>query len=252
MAGLFEALLELADDHLVLGHRLSEWCGHAPTLEEDLALPNMALDLIGTARGLYANAAGVEGKGQSEGDLANLRDEGVFRNYPLVERQNRNFVQALLRQLYFEAFKEPFLARGFAVVRQGAWRDCRKRLEGSGISHPRCGRMRLCGLATAQGKARRMTAAVAERHRFANELFEASQAARAMAGAGVMPERGELHDEWEQVIGAHGEYLDHPLAEMQSVASAQSGAAWRASNRKATPSPAVGQRRWCPTGSFCA
>ncbi|MEO1734205.1 MAG: Phenylacetic acid catabolic protein, partial [Pseudomonadota bacterium] len=63
---LFDAILELADDHLVLGHRLSEWCGHAPMLEEDLALPNMALDLIGTARTLYDYAAQLEGRGRTE------------------------------------------------------------------------------------------------------------------------------------------------------------------------------------------
>ena len=63
---LFDALLELADDHLVLGHRLSEWCGHAPMLEEDLALPNMALDLIGTARMCYGYAAELEGGGRTE------------------------------------------------------------------------------------------------------------------------------------------------------------------------------------------
>ena len=62
---VWEALLELADDHLVLGHRLSEWCGHAPMLEEDLALPNMALDLIGSARTLYDLAGTLEGKGRN-------------------------------------------------------------------------------------------------------------------------------------------------------------------------------------------
>ena len=63
---LYELLIRLADDHLVLGHRLSEWCGHAPSLEEDLSMPNMALDLIGQARNLYAYAGEVEGKGRDE------------------------------------------------------------------------------------------------------------------------------------------------------------------------------------------
>ena len=71
---LTKALLELADDHLILGHRLSEWCGHAPLLEEDLALPNMGLDLIGTARSLYTYACQVENKNKSEDDFAFLRN----------------------------------------------------------------------------------------------------------------------------------------------------------------------------------
>ena len=105
---LFDAVLELADDNLVLGHRVSEWCGHAPLLEEDLAMPNMALDMIGTARSLYAYAADLEGEGRSEDDMAYLRDERGYRNCLLVERANGDFAQTMLRQLYFAAFMQPF------------------------------------------------------------------------------------------------------------------------------------------------
>ena len=102
------AILELADDNLVLGHRVSEWCGHAPLLEEDLAMPNMALDMIGTARSLYAYAAEIAGENQTEDDLAYLRDEREYRNCLLVERRNGDFAQTMLRQLYFAAFMHPF------------------------------------------------------------------------------------------------------------------------------------------------
>ncbi len=105
---LFDALLELADDHLVLGHRVSEWCGHAPMLEEDLAMPNMALDVIGTARNLYDYAGKVEGKGRDEDDLAYLRGEREYRNLLLVERPNEDFAHTMLRQLYFAAFMHPY------------------------------------------------------------------------------------------------------------------------------------------------
>ena len=111
------ALLEIADDCLVLGHRLSEWCGHAPMLEEDLALPNMALDLIGVARGLYARAGEMEGAGRGEDDLAYFRGEREFRNCLLVERPNGDFAQTMLRQLYFAAFMEPLLACGRCLQR---------------------------------------------------------------------------------------------------------------------------------------
>ncbi|MEO0361772.1 MAG: Phenylacetic acid catabolic protein, partial [Pseudomonadota bacterium] len=98
MAGpLFDLVLRLADDHLVLGHRLSEWCGHAPMLEEDLALPNMALDLIGQARALYAYAAEIEGAGKTEDDYAYLRGEREFRNLLLCERPNGDFAHTILR-----------------------------------------------------------------------------------------------------------------------------------------------------------
>jgi hypothetical protein len=96
------AVLELADDHLILGHRLSEWCGHAPMLEEDLALPNMALDLLGPgARALRLCRQGSKGKGRSEDDLAFLRVEREYRNLLLVERPNGDFAHTMLRQLYF-------------------------------------------------------------------------------------------------------------------------------------------------------
>ena len=80
-----EALLALADDHLILGHRLSEWCGHAPMLEEDLSLPNMALDLLGQARNLFAHVANLENCGKSEDDLAFLRSDREYKNCLMVE-----------------------------------------------------------------------------------------------------------------------------------------------------------------------
>ena len=94
---LFETILRLADDQLILGHRLSEWCGHAPMLEEDLAMPNIALDLIGQARALYAYAAEVEGKGRTEDDLAYLRLEKDYHNILMVERPNGDFGHTMLR-----------------------------------------------------------------------------------------------------------------------------------------------------------
>jgi phenylacetate-CoA oxygenase PaaI subunit len=99
---------ELADDHLILGHRVSEWCGHAPMLEEDLALPNLALDLLGQARALYAYAGTVEGKGRDEDQLAFLRLERDYRNLLLVERPNGDFAHTILRQFYFAAFMKPY------------------------------------------------------------------------------------------------------------------------------------------------
>jgi ring-1,2-phenylacetyl-CoA epoxidase subunit PaaC len=107
-APLVHYTLGLADDALVLGHRLSEWCGHAPVLEEDIALANIALDLIGQARPLFAYAGEVEGLGRDEDQLAYLRDAPAFRNLLLVEQPNGDFAVTLMRQFLYSAFMDPF------------------------------------------------------------------------------------------------------------------------------------------------
>jgi ring-1,2-phenylacetyl-CoA epoxidase subunit PaaC len=104
---LFEYLLRQADNALILGHRLSEWCGHGPVLEQDIAMTNIALDLIGQARNLYQLAAEVEGKGRTEDDLAYLRDVLDFKNVLLVEQPNGDFARTIARQFYFSAFQLP-------------------------------------------------------------------------------------------------------------------------------------------------
>ena len=100
--------LSRADDALVLGHRLSEWTGHAPMLEEELALANIALDLIGQARTLYNVAAEAEGAGHSEDDFAYLRDSRQFRNALLVEQANGDFADTIVRQVLYSAYADPW------------------------------------------------------------------------------------------------------------------------------------------------
>jgi ring-1,2-phenylacetyl-CoA epoxidase subunit PaaC len=97
---LFAYVVGLADDALVLGHRLSQWSGHAPMLEEDIALSNLALDLVGQARLFYAHAGVIEGKGRDEDQLAFLRDEHAYRNVLLVEQPN-DFATTIVRQLLY-------------------------------------------------------------------------------------------------------------------------------------------------------
>ncbi len=242
---LFDAVLELADDHLVLGHRLSEWCGHAPMLEEDLALPNMALDLIGTARTLYDYAATLEGQGRTEDDMAYLRGEREYRNLLLCERPNEDFAQTMLRQLYFAAFMHPYwqaaadsadeVIRGVAgkAVKEMAYH----------IRHAGEWVIRL-GDGTEES-ARRMTDAVEALHIYTGELFEEGSA----EGVDALPSRAAVKPAWEAIIdhifgqallsrpvvqypqtggrrGLHGESLGHLLAEMQSVHRAHPGATW--------------------------
>ncbi|MFU8881629.1 MAG: 1,2-phenylacetyl-CoA epoxidase subunit PaaC [Rhodobacterales bacterium] len=246
---VFEALLELADDHLVLGHRVSEWCGHAPMLEEDLALPNMGLDLIGTARTLYDHAGKLEGKGQSEDDLAYLRDEREYRNCLLVERPNEDFAHTMLRQFYFAAFMRPYwlaaLGSADAVVR-GVAGKAEKEMAYH-IRHAGEWVIRM-GDGTEESAAR-MRAAVDALHIYVDELFDSSDVAQEAEAAGILPVRGDLRADWDKTVaevfaaalleqpqaafaqrggrqGIHNETLGHLLAEMQVVYRAHPGARW--------------------------
>lgn len=100
--------LRRADDALIAGHRLSEWCGKAPTPEEDIALANMGLDLLGQARSLYAHAATLENAGHSEDDFAYLRDPPQYRNLLLLELPNGDFARTIMRQFLYAAFIDPW------------------------------------------------------------------------------------------------------------------------------------------------
>ena len=98
--------LRRADDALILGHRLSEWCGHAPMMEEDMALANMGLDLLGQARELYSYAAKVEGNGNDEDKFAYLRDVRQYRNLLLLEQPNGDFARTMTRQFFYAVFAD--------------------------------------------------------------------------------------------------------------------------------------------------
>ncbi len=107
---MFEFLLRMGDNTLVLGHRVSEWCGHAPVLEEDIALANIALDMIGQTRLWLGLAGEVEGQGREADALAFRRDAWDFRNLLLVERPNRDFGHTLMRQFLFDLWHHERLA----------------------------------------------------------------------------------------------------------------------------------------------
>jgi ring-1,2-phenylacetyl-CoA epoxidase subunit PaaC len=174
---LFAALLQLADDHLILGHRVSEWCGHAPMLEEDLALSNLALDLLGQARALYAYAGTVEGKGRDEDQLAFLRLERDYRNLLLVERPNGDFAHTVLRQFYFAAYMKPYWDWIAVNSTDETLRGIAGKAAKEMAYHVRhCGEwvIRL-GDGTEESSAR-MRAAVEALHRYTAELFTDSPA----------------------------------------------------------------------------
>lgn len=236
---LFSAVLHLADDHLILGHRVSEWCGHAPMLEEDLALSNLALDLLGQARALYAYAGEVEGKGRDEDKLAYLRTEREYRNVLMVERPNNDFAHTMLRQLYFAAFMQPF----WAHVAEHSSDETLRGIAGKAVKemayHVRhCGEWVIRLGDGTEESSRRMIEAVDALHRYTAELFTQTEAFTACAEAGVLPQREDLRKAWESTIntifaqaglavpevefpvtggrdGIHGEEMGHLLAELQ-------------------------------------
>lgn len=235
---LLEMLIRLGDDHLMLGHRLSEWCGHAPMLEEDLSMPNMALDLIGQARNLYTYAGEVEGEGRDEDAFAYLRLENEYKNLLLVEQPNVDFAHTMLRQFYYATFMElfwkgaldsPDLAiRGIAgkavkeiayhVRHSGEW--IIRMGDGTDESH------------------HRMERAVEQLHCFTDEMFETDEVVEICSGAGVFPSPPEFKQEWHAQInqvfaaaklemperywpqsggrkGSHGEAMGYLLADLQ-------------------------------------
>ncbi len=105
---LFEYIIRIADNALILGHRISEWCGHGPSLETDIGMTNISLDLIGHARNLFDYAGKVEGKGHTEDDLAFLRDTREYKNLLLVEQPNIDFAYTIARQFIFDTFNYHF------------------------------------------------------------------------------------------------------------------------------------------------
>jgi ring-1,2-phenylacetyl-CoA epoxidase subunit PaaC len=246
---LLTFLLRLADDHLVLGHRLSEWCGHAPMLEEDLAMPNIALDLIGQARGLYQYAAELEGQGRTEDDFAYLRRERDYLNCLLVERPNGDFAHTMLRQFYFAAFMHAFwmgMEKGsdetLSAIAGKAVKEVAYHIRHTGEWVIRLGD-------GTEESARRMRAAVDALAPYLDELFESDEVTRAVAEAGIAPEPASLRADFDRAVGQvfaeatldlpettwpktggrrgrHSEAMGYLLAELQHMQRTYPGAVW--------------------------
>lgn len=246
---LLSALLARADDALVHAHRLSEWMGHAPMLEEDLALGNVALDLLGQARNLYAHAAAIEGAGRTEDDLAYLRDAPQFRNLLLLEQPNGDFAQTILRLLLHAAFALPWwqAATGSADATIAAIAAKAEKEAAYHLRHAAEWTIRL-GDGTAESHAR-AAAALDALWRFTGEMFAPGPGEAALAEAGILPDPAAIRPEWEATIarvlaeatlerpadgwmhmggrrGVHTEHLGHMLAVMQHLQRAYPGATW--------------------------
>lgn len=248
-SALAEFSLGLADDALVLGHRLSEWSSKAPTLEEDIALSNLGLDMLGQARLFYALAAREEGRGLTEDHYAYFRDAHEFRNLLLMELPRGDFAFTMARQLVVAAFLHPYyetLAR--SPLREVADIAAKGAKEMAyHVRHSAEWVIRL-GDGTQESR-RRMIAGMAGVWPYVGELFEMSPAEDELAAARAVPRRQALRDHWSETIGRilseatlplpedcaqhsggrsgrHTEHLAPMLAEMQSLARAHPGVTW--------------------------
>jgi ring-1,2-phenylacetyl-CoA epoxidase subunit PaaC len=241
--------LRRADDALVLGHRLSEWCGHAPMLEEDMALANMGLDLLGQARELYAYAGEVEGCGNDEDKFAYLRDVRQYRNLLLVEQPNGDFARTMVRQFFYAAFADLYW-RAMMKSKDATLAAIAAKSEKESAYHLRhCSEwiVRL-GDGTEESHARVQTA-IDDLWAFTGEMFETDDSERALIDAGIAIDATALQVKWLKTVsdvvgeatlalprsdwmqqggrsGRHSEHLGHLLSELQSMQRTFPGGKW--------------------------
>jgi ring-1,2-phenylacetyl-CoA epoxidase subunit PaaC len=246
---LFHYVLRLGDLSLVLAQRLGEWVGHAPALEEDLGLANVALDLIGQARLLLTYAGEIEGRGRGEDELAFLREHGEYLNATLVELPNGDFGRTIVRQVLVDAFQLELYERmtassdeRLAEIAAKAVKEIRYHLRYSG------GWLVRLGDGTDESHTR-VQSALDSLWPYTVELFAEDELDRAMAEQGIAPRLSEVQAAWSTRIdpilaeatltrpadrphawhgkrGQHSEHLGYMLAEMQYLQRAHPGARW--------------------------
>jgi ring-1,2-phenylacetyl-CoA epoxidase subunit PaaC len=245
----FEYLLRLGDDRLVLGHRLSEWCGHAPILEEDIAIANIALDLIGHASLILNVAATAEGRGRDADALAYLRDGIDYRNVLLVELPIGDFAMTIARQFFFSSYallqaeKLQGSAHGdLAGIAAKMHKESRYHVRHSGEW------MLRLGDGTAESHSR-LQNAVDHLWRYTGELFLSDALEQRLVASQQATDSSTLEPPWRERVGEildragittpevkwmqrggregkHTEHLGHMLAEMQVLQRQHPGASW--------------------------
>lgn len=246
-------VLRLADTCLILSHRLSEWCGHAPVLEEDIALSNMALDLLGQSRALLTHAGTLEGRGKdrtyTEDQLAFLRDERDYFNLTLAELPRGDFAFTVLRNSALSTWLHLVWQRlagstdaELAAIAGKALKESRYHCEHAADWVARLGD-------GTEESARRLREALALLWPYTNELFEADEIDAQAAASGLGPAWDSLREPWREAFGAvlaeaglglpadsayrsdgkrgrHSEHMGHLLATMQYLQRAYPGGVW--------------------------
>ena len=250
MSAYFEFLLRMGDNTLILGHRVSEWCGHAPVIEEDIALANTALDLIGQTQMWLGLAAEVEGKGRTADDLAMLRDAWDFRNVLMVEKPNGDFGQTLMRQFLFDAFHLEML-KGLTTSSEPRVAEIAAKAVKEVLYHVERSGDTVIGLGdgTAESHAR-MQDALNLMWPYVGEMFASDDVDTEMRSTGIAPDLNQLRIAFDAHVGAvmadatltipdstfahkggksgfqHTEHLGHILTQMQWLQRAYPGASW--------------------------
>jgi ring-1,2-phenylacetyl-CoA epoxidase subunit PaaC len=249
VTSLSDYLLRLGDDRLILGHRLSEWCGHGPILEEDIALANISLDLVGQANLLLELAGKVEGQGRTADTLAYFREGVEFRNAQIVELPRGDFAFTIARQFLVSVLEALQLEKlqssknsDLAGIAAKAFKETRYH-----VRHSADWMLKL-GDGTTESHDRTQTA-IDDLWRFTGELFESDELEQDLVRQGIAVDRGALRDAWRVEVGRvleaaslnmpddgfmqrggragrHTEHLGHLLAEMQIVARSFPGAEW--------------------------
>ncbi|MGH8368000.1 MAG: 1,2-phenylacetyl-CoA epoxidase subunit PaaC [Pseudomonas sp.] len=247
---LIEYLLRLGDSALIQGQRLSQWCGHAPALEEELALMNVGLDLVGQARNWLEYAAELLDDGRDADHLAFRRDERAYRNLLLVEQPNGDYAVTILKQFLYDAWHLPVLSglaqssdERIAGIAAKAVKEVTYHLRRSGEWVERLGD-------GTEESHKRMLAAIPELWRFTVELTGADDSEQRLHAAGITPDAAQVAAAWQTQVseiftsatlplppaasyfyldarrGLHSEHLGILLAEMQFLPRAYPDATW--------------------------
>jgi ring-1,2-phenylacetyl-CoA epoxidase subunit PaaC len=246
---LFRYVLQLADTSLILAHRLSEWCGHGPILEQDLALANIALDFLGEARSYYQYAAELEGQGRTEDDLAYLRSAVEYRNPLLVEQPNGDFAATIVRQFIYDTFHYHLLQQlqagsdtQLAAIAEKSVKEAAYHLKWSSEWIIRLGD------GTEESR-RRVEQALASLWRYAGELATPNATEQELQAAGLVPDYAAMLPQMDAHVarvfaeatlpvpqgvfmqkggkdGRHTEHLGYLLTELQYMQRTYPGLTW--------------------------
>jgi len=255
---LLEYVLRLADSDLILAQRLGEWVGHGPVLEEDIALTNVGLDLLGQARLWFAYAGEIETRGaqgrppsmaRSEDEFAYMREGGGFRNLLLAEQPNGNYANTTARQFYFDVWHE-LLLRGLAGSRDPRVAEIAAKALKEVMYHAERSADWVVRLGDGTELSHtRMQSGIDDLWMYTGEMFAVDEVEQALVEEGIAPDAGGLQPVWRDRVasvldeatltmpsstwmqqggkhGVHTEHLSRLLAEMQSLHRAHPGAQW--------------------------
>jgi ring-1,2-phenylacetyl-CoA epoxidase subunit PaaC len=249
-SALFEFLLRYGDDRLILGHRISEWCGHAPILEEDLALANTGLDLLGQAQMALKYAGEVENKGRNEDDLAYKRNEFQIKSLLMCEQDNGDFAKTIARQFFFDAFAFHF-NNELVNIKDETIKGIAEKAVKEDKYHLRHSARWFIMLGDGTDESReRLQEAIDDIWKYVGEMFIKDEVDEIMINEYSAPDLSEIKNKWIETVsktfeeaqlempdpnafaqqggrkGKHTEAIGHLLAEMQFITRMYPQAEW--------------------------